>query len=245
MESNTLKDKCILITGASRGIGKAIALACSSQGANVILTGRNTEKLEAVCQDIQMKGGKAQYFVFDLQDEISIQNNINTILHQVGDVDVLINNAGMGHWSKIDDTSIEIWDQVMNVNCRSTFLMCKLLLPHMYKKKQGHIINISSVMTTRSVQNLAAYISSKAAVDAFTKCLYAEAKQHNVKVTLLSPSQVDTEFRDNMTERAPMSSSQKAKMLQPADVADAIIWLLNTSPRSIPVSLNIEMQGEQ
>ncbi|MEH7342434.1 SDR family oxidoreductase [Bacillus sp. JJ1532] len=240
-----MKDKTILITGASRGIGKAIALACSSNGATVILAGRDIEKLEEVSQEIKRNGGKAQKLVFDLLDEGSIQKAIATILNQVGNIDVLINNAGLGHWSKIHETSVEVWDQVINVNYRSTFWMCKYLLPHMYENKKGHIINISSVMTSRSMGNFAAYISSKAAVDAFTRCLYAEAKPHNVKVTLLSPSQVDTNFRDQMTERPPMSAGQKEKMLQPSDVADAVLYLLNTSPRAIPVSLNIEMQGEQ
>jgi len=243
MESQSLKEKSILITGASRGVGRAIALACAGQGANVILAGRNIERIEEVGQEIQRMGGSAQSFTFDLESEASIQHATQTILNQVGEVDVLINNAGLGHWSKIHDTPVEVWDQVMNVNYRSTFLMCKYLLPHMYEREKGHIINISTVMTSRGVENMSAYVSSKAAVDAFTRCLYTEAKPHNVKVTLLSPSTIDTEFRDQMTERPPMTDSQREKMLQPSDVADAVLYVLNTSPRAHPVSLNIEMQG--
>jgi short-subunit dehydrogenase len=240
-----LKGKTILITGASRGIGAAVSMACAKQGATVILTARNRESLTELENQIKADGGHAVSFPFDQTDEDQLQQNLSSITGRFEKIDAVINNAGAGHWSSITETSLETWDQLMNINVRSVFLICKHILPFMYERKEGHIINISSVMANRGAKNLSVYCASKAALEGFTKSLYVEAKPYNVKITSLLPSQVDTGFRDNMKERRTYTEEEKSEMLKPEDVADSVIWLLNTSPTAFPVSFTLEMKGEQ
>ena len=242
---DSLAGKNILITGASRGIGAAVALACAKLGATVILTAKNEGSLKTLENQIEADGGNAVSYAFDQADEKQIEQNLLAITSKFEKIDAVINNAGVGHWSSILETSLETWDQVMDINVRSVFLTCKHILPLMYERREGHIINISSVMANRGAKNLAAYCTSKAALEGLTRCLYVESKQYNVKVTSLLPSQVDTGFRDNMEGRKAHTEEEKQDMLRPEDVADAVIWLLNTSPTSNPVTLTLEMKGEQ
>lgn len=240
-----LDGKHVIVTGASRGVGRAISLACAAEGATVYLLARNKDALQEVEKAIKDQGGQAYPYSVDLTDHNQVEKTVSSVVDQCQSIDALINNAGVGHWSDIVETPVETWDNVMNINLRTVFLMCKYVLPHMYKKQFGHVINISSVQAFRGVENLSAYCSSKAALEAFTKCLYLEAKPHGVKVTSVAPSQVNTEFRDHMTNRPPHTEEQKRKMLKPEDVAESVVGMLHTSSTCLPTSLVLEMQGEQ
>lgn len=235
-----LKDKHILLTGASRGVGRAIALACAEKGATALLVARDQEALQQVENEITANGGKAASYAIDLTHEEEVVKTIDSIMKKHDSIDVLVNNAGRGSWGSIVDTPVDTWSSVMDVNMKSTFMMCKYVLPHMYERKEGHVVNISSVQAMHPIANSAPYCSSKAAMEAFTKSLYLEAKPYNVKATSIAPSGIDTEFRDHMTNRKPFTQDEKDKMLRPSDVAEAVVGVLQSSPASVPTSLVLE-----
>lgn len=224
--------------------GVPLLNSCAEEGATVLLMARDQEALKYVEDEIKDKEGLAAFYAVDVTVEEQVVNAIQSIIDEYKSIDILINNAGRGSWGSIVDTPVDTWTSVMDVNMKSTFMMCKYVLPHMYEENEGHIVNISSEQVFHPIGNAAAYCSSKAAMEAFTKSLYFKAKPHSVKATSVAPSTVDTEFRDHMTSRKPFSQNEKDKMLKPKNVADAVVGVLNSSPTSVPSSLVLEMHQQ-
>ena len=217
-----LKDKVAIVTGASRGIGKAIALDLARAGARVFLTARNESELNEVVSTVIKEGGKATAFVLDITDETAVKQFLKSLSATNSKVDILINNAGIGSFQPIVKTNSAFFDQVMDVNVKGTFLMCKHLLPFMQAQKSGHIITIASDVSKRTFANGAMYCASKYAQDAFCSALRKEVREFNIKVSVVYPGKVETWFNNNTP-----GLNEEQLQLNPEDIANSVNYILS------------------
>jgi len=217
-----LKDKLAIITGASRGIGKAIALDLAKAGVYVILTARDEEELKEVVRTINNDGGKASAFHLDITNEAAVEQFLISLSEISQTVDILINNAGIGSFQSVVETDSAFFDQVMDVNVKGTFLMCKHLLPFMEAQKSGHIITIASDVSKRTFEGGAMYCASKYAQDAFCSALRKEVRKSNIKVSVVYPGKVETWFNSN----TPGLNTEKLQ-LNPEDIANSVNYILS------------------
>jgi NADP-dependent 3-hydroxy acid dehydrogenase YdfG len=218
----SLKNKIAVITGASRGIGKAIALDLARSGVYVILVSRNEDDLKAAVSSILKEGGKASAFNVDITDEAAVLRLLNSLSEICSHVDILVNNAGVGSFQPVTETDSQSWDQVMDVNVKGTFLMCKHLLPMMKTGKHGHIISIASDVAKRTFANGAMYCASKYAQDAFCSALRKEVRPFNIKVSVVYPGLVETFFNNNVP-----GENKDQLHLNPEDIADTVNYILS------------------
>ncbi len=195
-----LKDKVAIVTGASRGIGKSIAIAMAAEGARVVVAARTEQEggrlpgtIHSTVDAIHALGGKALAIRTDVTREEDVMRMAETILNEFGAIDILVNNAGIDSPGTVLDMPVKRWDLIMAVNLRGTFLCTKVVLPTMMKRRSGGIINLSSVAGTRVILLDVAYGASKAAIERFTYGLAQEVKEYNIAVNALCPSVTDTE----------------------------------------------------
>ncbi|MFH4982439.1 hypothetical protein AB6A40_009148 [Gnathostoma spinigerum] len=229
-----LTGKVALITGATSGIGKATAVLFNRLGANIVITGRTTERLCSLAEQLS-SGGKAEAYPFtaDLTKEDEIKALANAVIDRFHRLDILVNNAGIIAKGTIENTTLESYDQVMNVNLRSIFFLTHLLTPELIKTK-GAIVNVSSVNGMRSFPGVLAYNISKAGVDQFTRCAALELAAKGVRVNSVNPGVTVTELhtRGGMNEaefKAFLEHSKSTHALgragTPDEVANAIAFL--------------------
>ena len=193
-----LQDKVIVITGASRGIGRALSLEFARQGATVVATARRERgpgSLEDTVGQVERDGGKALAVTCDLTVAQDVKSMVDRTLGEFGRIDVLVNNAGISNWNYIEDLSVEEWDSVIAVNLRGVFLACKYALPSMVERRSGHIINVSAEMNGRPLA--IAYAASKAALTRLTLDLAGQMQEHNVALNVFLPGFLDTEIIQN------------------------------------------------
>ena len=195
-----LKGKVAIVTGASRGIGKAISLALAREGVNVVVAARSETEgrlpgtIHKTVEEIHALGGTALAVRTNVMQEEDVNEMIRSTLAEYEHIDILVNNAGINVKSSIVDMSIKRWDLIMGVNLRSTFLCTKAVLPFMMKQKSGSIINLSSILGTRVTEGGGiAYGTTKAAIERFTIGLAREIKEYNIAVNAMCPSYTDTE----------------------------------------------------
>ena len=208
--------KVALVTGAGRGIGKAVALSLAQLGCRVVLAARTSGELEKVKLDIQNDKGLAIAVPTDLTRDEDIDTLVRESERQFGAVDFLINNAGWGKRASVVRAKIEDWDQTLRVNLRAPMLLAQKLLPAMIEKGEGAVINIGSVSGKSGEANGAAYSASKFGLIGFTQSLYEEVREHGVKVSVILPGFVDTPLIP------PNRQLDRSKMIQPADIAQAV-----------------------
>lgn len=228
-----LKDKVVLITGASRGIGRATALEFAFQGSRVAVCARSKTELDALVAEIQMKYKiKAIAVEADVSRKLDVATFVGKAVQSFGRVDILVNNAGMGIYGEVADITEEDFDTMVRVNFKGVFLATKAVLPTMMQQKSGHIITVSSVAGKRPIPKMAVYAGTKYALDGFCKSLAKEVKPHNIRVSLIYPGMVDTYFREKMTNRPAYSPEERSRMLTSEDIARAIVFMANQSPTS-------------
>jgi NADP-dependent 3-hydroxy acid dehydrogenase YdfG len=218
----SLKNKVAVITGASRGIGKAIAVNLAKAGVHVILTARNQDELNEAVEFIVAEGGKATAFSVDITDESAIKKFISEISLMNNSIDILVNNAGIGSFQPVTETDSQFWDQLMDVNVKGTFLMCKHLVPIMEKQKGGHILNIASDVAKRTFAEGAMYCASKYAQDAFSSALRKEVREFNIKVSVVYPGKVETFFNNSIP-----GTNEDHHRLHPDDIASSVNYILS------------------
>jgi 3-oxoacyl-[acyl-carrier protein] reductase len=216
-----------LVTGAGRGIGRAIAKALASKGARVFLAARTVSQLESAAEEIRCSGAAAVPVPTDLSDERDIRSLFDRIGNEAGRLDILINNAGVGIYGPVVDFASADFDAVMRVNTKAAFLCCQRALRLMIPKKSGTIINISSVVGFKGYPNQAAYTASKHALLGLTKSLAVEAQEHGIRVSAILPGGVDTE----MVAKARPDLDPKI-LLEPEDIAHTVLFLLSLSDRA-------------
>jgi 3-oxoacyl-[acyl-carrier protein] reductase len=232
----SLEGKVALVTGAGRGIGKAIALLLAKSGCRVILAARTAAQLEVVRTEIEHGGGAAKVVEADLARDEDIESLTAEGRRAYGAVDILINNAGWGRRAPVERLKVEDLDQTLRVNLRAPMLLAKHLVPGMIEKGEGAVINIGSVSGKSGEANGAAYAASKFGLIGFTQSLYEEVREHGIKVAVILPGFVDT----------PMIPAVKHldrdKMIQADDVAQAVLYVLNAPPTACPVEITIRPQ---
>jgi len=231
MSALKLAGKTAIITGASSGIGAATAVLFSKLGASLSLVGRNQANLEATAA--KCEGAPTLLVQAELTNEKDCEKIINETVAKFGQLDILVNNAGVLELGNIENTTLEQYDRVMNVNVRSLYHLTMLATPHLIKTK-GNVVNVSSVNGLRSFPNVLAYNVSKAAVDMFSRCVALELAPKQVRVNTVNPGVTVTELQ----KRGGLSDEQYAAFLerskethalgragQPEEVAKAILYL--------------------
>jgi NAD(P)-dependent dehydrogenase (short-subunit alcohol dehydrogenase family) len=190
----TLNGRVALITGASRGLGKAMALALGEAGARLALVSRDTAQLSAVAEEARKLGAQAEVFRADVSDEAQVLQLAHDVPSKLGPVDILINNAGTVVRSTCVDFTLADWNLVLNTNLTSAFLMCRSFVPQMKGRGYGRVINISSIMAHISLPQRTAYSASKAGLLGFTRALALELASEKVTVVAISPGPFVTEM---------------------------------------------------
>lgn len=232
----SFKDKIVLITGGSSGIGADAAIHLSKLGASVAIVGRNGTKLQGVAQQIIAAGSPVPLeIVADVN--VDAEKIINATIEKFGKLDVLVNNAGIIEYGTVETCSLESFDRIMNTNVRSVFQLTQLAIPHLEKTK-GNIVNISSLFGIRSFTNILAYCISKSALDQFTKCVALELAPKGIRVNAVNPGAIVTPIFKTMgfDEKALQGYVENAKTSYPIgrigeveDTSAAIAFLAGES----------------
>jgi 3-oxoacyl-[acyl-carrier protein] reductase len=221
----TLAGQIALITGASRGIGLAIARRLGQMGARLSICARNLPKLEEAAINLRAAGVKVLACQTDVTREDQISNLFQKTRQTFGPVDILVNNAGIGLFGPFQNQSEADWDAVLNTNLKSAFLMSRAVTPEMIRRKTGHIINISSLAGKNTFANGAVYCASKWGLLGLTGCMAEDLRAHGIRVSAICPGSVATEF-------SGQSAKDPEKALQPEDVAHAVAALVTQAPGS-------------
>src|SRR5262245_6222844 len=182
---NTLKGKTAVVTGASKGIGKAIALTLAGEGANVVLSARGQESLEQTAKEVAALGGKVLSVVSDVRKPSDVERLARTAEKEFGIVQVLVNNAGICRFKTIVEMNDEDFHSILETNLYGVFYCSRAFLPGMIKNQGGHIVNISSLAGKNSFAGGSAYCASKHALMSFAECMMLEVRHHNVKVSTI------------------------------------------------------------
>jgi len=213
--------KTAIVTGASSGIGKSIALQLAKLGYSLIITGRNEKNLMSLKAQIESFGGECLTVVADLSREESAKVIIEKTISRFGQLEVLINNAGVASASKIFETDTEDWDLIFKVNARAPFLLCKEAIPYLKKSKNPIIINIGSVVGFKGYFGQGAYAASKHALTGFTKVLAKEVQNDGIKVHLISPGGVNIDMA--ITMRPDIDTND---LILPEEIAELVGFLV-------------------
>ena len=221
-----LKGQTAVVTGAGRGIGRAVALALAENGASVIATARTKSEIESVAQEIVQAGGVSKAYQCDISDELQIQDLFSFTEREFEKLDILINNAAVGLFGPMEDFPTENLDALLDINVRGTYICCQQALKMMMPNQSGYIINISSVMGFKGYKNQSAYTASKHAVVGMTKSLAVEAQPYNIRASLIHPGGVDTDL-----VRDARPDLDRSILMQPEDIANAVLFLLSLSER--------------
>ena len=221
-----LKNKVAVVTGVSRGIGKASVEALLNQGVKV--AGWGLRKPDYTYTDFH-------FIHCNVKDPTSVESACLETIEKFSSIHILINNAGLGYFGKIEDMSLEHWHEMFAVNVHGVFYCLKNVIPVMRQQKSGHIINISSIAGNTPVVEGSGYSATKAAVKAITHSIYREVRGDNIKVSVLYPGSTNTDFFNNFP-----NTMRAEDMIDPKDIANSIIQLLQTPDNFLP--LDFEMR---
>ena len=224
-----LKGKNAIITGGGRGLGKAVALILANEGVNIGITGRNEENLKMTVDEIQKLGVNVAYAVFSIDNEIHVKAGIESIAEQLGGVDILINNAGIGDFGSIEDMPSETWEQVIKTNLFGVYYAAKAVYPYLKEKGEGDIVNVASTAGLKGGPNMSAYAASKAAVVSLSQSMMAEWRKQNIRVITLTPSTIASD----MSIQGGLTDGNPDKVLQPDDFAEWVRDILKMNRRAL------------
>lgn len=221
-----LNQKVTIITGAGRGIGKAIALRFAHEGANLVLAARTESEINSVAEQIHDLGQQALVVPTDVTQEEQVKHLTKSALEAFGRIDILVNNAGLGSYRPIPGIHVSNWNQLIAINLTSTFLCTKHVWKPMTKQSGGSIINVSSLSGTRAYPLYAAYAASKWGQIGFTKTAAEDGKRKNIRVNAIAPGKVDTAMRSAVNEN-------KELILKPEDCVGPVVFLASEDARYV------------
>ncbi|HVS81295.1 MAG TPA: SDR family oxidoreductase [Pyrinomonadaceae bacterium] len=229
-----LKNKTAIVTGGTRGIGRAIVEALGREGLSVCIAARKRSEIDEALKELnQTAHGRAIGFVCDVRDYDQVSALINHTVKELGGLDILVNNAGIGIFETVAETSPEDFRAVLETNLFGVFYCCHAAIPQMKKRGGGYIINISSLAGANPHPRMAAYNASKFGLNGFSEALMQEVRHDNIKVSYIMPGSVNTEFGGDSP------SSEKSWQLTPQDIARVVIDLLNHDDRALPSRVEI------
>jgi len=226
---NIANRKTVLITGSSKGIGKAIALRFAKEGYNLVINGsKDKEKLEETKAEIEKFNVACLAFLGDMGDYHKVKELFKLIKEEFGHLDVLVNNAGISYIGLLSDMTWQDWDKVIRTNLTSIYNCCSLAIPNMVQKKEGKIINISSVWGNVGASCEVAYSASKGGMNAFTKALAKELAPSNIKVNAVACGAIDTEMNSFLSEEELYQLKEEipmGRLGRSDEVADLVYYL--------------------
>jgi NAD(P)-dependent dehydrogenase (short-subunit alcohol dehydrogenase family) len=233
----TLKDKVVLITGASKGMGVAFAVACAEAGAAVAATARSSMKQTADLVK-QATGKKILTIKADMQKLSDIESMIQATIEHYGKLDVLVNNAAIVHIAAITETTVEDYNRVIDTNLKGVYFACKYAAQHMIPRKSGVIINLGSELSHTGAANYTAYSATKGAVYIFSQALAIELGQYNIRVVTLSPGPTNTDMCKPILEDPDrrdllLNKGVLGRVNEPEDLAPALVFLASDAARNV------------
>jgi NAD(P)-dependent dehydrogenase (short-subunit alcohol dehydrogenase family) len=227
-KSSPLAGQTAVVTGAARGIGRAIAERLAILGASLVLIARDQSALHAVESTIAQQGGSARSIPCDLLDDAAIDRLATDVRRREGRCDILVNCAGIGELGKpLHLTDPASFDRTLGTNLRAPYLLIRAFAPLMIERQSGHVVNISSLAGKNPLPNGAAYAASKWALNGLTYSVAEELRQHHIRVSAVAPGSVNTHFGSGGSDDA-----KAARKLQPSDVADVVALLVQQPPQS-------------
>lgn len=227
-----LENKIAIVTGANRGLGKAISRKLGEEGAHVIMVGRNSEALSQAENELKVEKLSVEGYVADVTKEDQVKELARFVSEKFGRIDILVNNAGISKEIKLAEISMETWDEILEVNLRSVVLMTKAVLPYMIAQKDGNIVNIGSGAALRGLPGSCAYSASKAAVVCMTQALGDEVREHNIRCNVVCPGPIDTElFRKS--ERREFILAAGGDVFEPETVANGVLYLASSMSKGV------------
>lgn len=225
MES--LKGKNAIITGAGKGIGKAIAIALAQEGVNVGLLARTLSDLESLAEEVKLMGVKVSIATVDVADIDAVNAAVLKVKNEIGTIDILINNAGVASFGKFLELEPSRWEEIVKVNLFGAYYTARAVLPEMIEKQSGDIINISSTAGKNGAAVTSAYSASKFALIGMSESLMQEVRKHNIRVSTLLPSTVASDMAIDLK----LTDGNPEKVMQPEDLAELIIAQLKLNRR--------------
>jgi 3-oxoacyl-[acyl-carrier protein] reductase len=220
-----LEGKVALVTGASRGIGLAIAKSLAKMGAKVALSARDEKKLLSAAAEVERDGGKAHAVAADVSRGSDVSALVQDTERALGTINILVNNAGVGYFGPTHEAAEEDWDAVLDTNLKSVFLLSKAAAAGMIRLRGGHIVNIASLAGKSAFAGGGIYCASKWGLLGLTQCLAEDLRPHGIRVSAVCPGSVNTEF-------SPHIGKDPKKMLEPEDVAHAVEAIVTQQPQS-------------
>ncbi len=226
-----LENKVALITGARRGIGKAIALKLAERGARVIITDIDEEECRSVLREIEGRGGKGMALTLDITKGDEIKSVVDSVVGEFKRIDILVNNAGVCFMEEVADNDFSTADKIINVNLKGLMQLTYAILPTMVKQRYGKIVNISSIASLVSWPQIYAYSATKGAVTSFTTALAGDFSGKGINVNAVAPGAIETPMLESLLEKFGMTREQlcqvtpKGRVGQPDDVANAVAFL--------------------
>lgn len=239
----SLDGKTVVISGASSGIGRATAEAVSDAGGKAVLLARSKSDLESAVSAIRERGGEATAFPVDLSDSSAVGAVADSIIETVGVPDVVVNNAGVGKWRAVDETTVEEAERCIEVPYLAAFYLTKALIDDMLSQDSGRIVNVTSASAYIPQPGATAYNASRWAMRGFTKSLRADLRETGIGVTLVAPGKVDTPYFENnpgSKDRVP-KLAESFRTLTPEEVATAIVGGVESGRRNVIVPLELRV----
>ena len=231
-----LNNKNALVTGGSRGLGKAVAIELAKSGVNVAITGRNEESLKNTVSELENYGIKATYAAFDVSNKDEVYNAINAIIESFGNFDILINNAGIAAFGGFLEMEDEKWEEIVKTNLFGPYYVTKAVVPGMIEKNGGDIINVSSTAGLKGNAVTSAYSASKAGLIGLSESLMFELRKKNIRVATLTPSTIASDMSKDVLK---ITDGDPEKVLQPEDFAELIVDILKFEKRAMLASASL------
>lgn len=232
-----LKGKVVAITGASAGIGKAIGIRLAENGVKVVLGARNTDQLKKVIEEIKSNGGEAVFSTTDVRNKSDLVQLVNVAVTQYGKLDVIVNNAGVSHISRIDELNIDGWDEMIDSNIKGVLYGMAAAIPVFKKQQSGHIVNIISTSGIKIIPTQGVYAGTKNAVRTISEAFRQES-DGNIRITGISPGFIKTDFAVKSVASEAMKTAASAAVdelaISPEAIADAVIYAIS-QPKDVEI----------
>jgi 3-oxoacyl-[acyl-carrier protein] reductase len=225
ISKSALQGKVAVVTGASRGIGFAVARRLAQLGANLGVCSRDAHKLASAASELEREGTTVLAIAADLTQTAEIKSFVNRVEQTLGAVDILVNNAGIGLFGPVQNASEKDWDAVLDTNLKAVFLLSNAVAKGMIQRKTGHIVNIASLAGKNAFAGGAIYCASKWGLLGLTECTAEDLRAYGIRVSAVCPGSVATDF-------SPHTGKDPRKMLQPQDIAHAVEMIVTQEPQS-------------